>query len=231
MFDDLRQEIEKLKPQPGKKLPPIEKQKKLLAKLLANASASEAFRIFQDKKFRDLAGFSSLDKTGHDRIFNELVLAGLTTLMLLLEAPDLRMDPLFKEFMLEVKEEIPAAYVDQLKELGIEEKYLKDWRRLIAMRYEEYSKDKLKLRNVAMEMEGENLTPKNLDNIQLLLPFQTVAIGCHHHICRGKTESKDELFKTTLRWLGNFYVQIRVPLEGGKITFGRKILAKIRRLF
>lgn len=34
----------------------------------------------------------------------------------------------------------------------------------------------------------------------------------------GETDGHDELFKMTLRSLSKFYVDIRIRLEGGKIT-------------
>jgi len=57
-----------------------------------------------------------------------------------------------------------------------------------------------------------------------------VAIGCHHHICRGKTEGRDELFKKTLASLSRFYVQVRVRLEGGKITPLKRARVVIKRI-
>jgi methyltransferase (TIGR00027 family) len=44
------------------------------------------------------------------------------------------------------------------------------------------------------------------------------AIGCHDNVCRGQTQGRDELFKRTLRSLSRFYVDIRIHLEGGKVT-------------
>jgi hypothetical protein len=52
----------------------------------------------------------------------------------------------------------------------------------------------------------------------MLVPVQAVAIGCHHHICRANTKSQDDLFKLTLKSLSGFYVEVRVRLEGGRIT-------------
>jgi hypothetical protein len=50
------------------------------------------------------------------------------------------------------------------------------------------------------------------------VPLQAVSIGCHHHICRGNTDGHDDLFKHILKSLSKFYVQLRIRLEGGKIT-------------
>jgi hypothetical protein len=88
------------------------------------------------------------------------------------------------------------------------------------MRYKEYARDKHDVRATAMQIESseKGLDIDDLSKIQMLLPVQAVAIGCHHHICRGDTDGQDELFKMTLKALSKFYVQLRVHLEGGRIT-------------
>lgn len=232
MFN-LEEEIKKLKKRgPDNPLPP-QKMAKILSAVLDQAVSQEAFRFFQDKNFRRLAEFNKLEQLEQDRIFNELVLAGIVLLMLTFEAPDLRVPKEFKDYLLLVKEEIPKAHLDQLKQLGIEKKYLNDWEKLIKMRYDEYQKDRLEARMVAMEVESreKELMVADLEKIHLLLPAQTVAIGCHHHICRGKTKRKDELFKLIFKWLGRFYVEIRVPIEGGKITPWKRFWVKMKHFW
>ena len=88
------------------------------------------------------------------------------------------------------------------------------------MRYEEYARDRHDVRAAAMQIESseKNLDLDTLSKIQMLLPVQTVAIGCHHHVCRGDAKGHDELFKLTLKSLSKFYVDTRVRLEGVKIT-------------
>jgi len=88
------------------------------------------------------------------------------------------------------------------------------------MRYEEYARDRHDVRAAAMQIESaeKSLDLDDLSKIQLLVPVQAVAIGCHHHICRGDTDGRDDLFKLTLRSLSMFYVELRVRLEGGRIT-------------
>lgn len=66
--------------------------------------------------------------------------------------------------------------------------------------------------------------------IQLLVPVQAAAIGCHHHVCRGNTDGRDELFKLTLKALSRFYVDVRIRLEGGKITFLMRARRLLRRM-
>jgi hypothetical protein len=70
----------------------------------------------------------------------------------------------------------------------------------------------------------------DLSKIQLLVPVQAAAIGCHHHVCRGKTNGRDELFKLMLRSLSRFYIDIRIRLEGGKITFLTRAWMALRRM-
>ncbi|PIU03410.1 hypothetical protein COT44_03125 [Candidatus Shapirobacteria bacterium CG08_land_8_20_14_0_20_39_18] len=144
--------------------------------------------------------------------------------MLTLESPELRIPEELREYYLLVKDQIPKAHLDYLREMGIEKKYLVDWERLIDMRYQEYNEDKPKAREAFMELESKDkeLNSQDILDIQLLLPVQTVAVGCHHHICRQKTEGRDELFKLVHKKLCRAYIEFRVPLEGGKITrFGR----------
>jgi len=153
---------------------------------LAEASAHHAFGLFRDKQFRRLAAFDALSQTEQDRIFNELVVSNLVLLMLVLEAPDLRVPPEFRDHLLKVKELIPKAYVDKLGALGVEPEHQRDFTKLISLRYDEYARDRHDVRAAAMQLEAAEKTMDldDLSKIQLLVPVQAVAIGCHHHICR-----------------------------------------------
>jgi len=190
------------------------------AAALAEAAASSAFLLFRDKQFRRLANFEKLSQTEQDRIFNELVIASLVLIMLVLEAPDLRVSREFRDYLADLNKSVPKAYLDHLRSLGVKARHLRDWKKLIAMRYEEYARDRHDVRAAAMHIESsqKGLDLDDLSKIQMLVPVQAVAIGCHHHICRGKTDGRDELFKLTLRSLSRFYVEVRVRLEGGRIT-------------
>jgi hypothetical protein len=205
------------------------------AAALAQAAAGTAFQLFRDKQFRRLAGLEQLSQTEQDRIFNELVVACVVLIMLVLEAPDLRVAGEFRHYLSDLNTRIPKAYVDHLRTLGVETKHLRDWEKLIAMRYEEYARDRHDVRAAAMKIESSEkaLDFDDLSKIQMLVPVQAVAIGCHHHICRGDTEGRDDLFKLTLRSLSRFYAELRVRFEGGRITpltRARVALKRIRRL-
>ncbi len=205
------------------KEPPFESLEQMAdatAAALAQAAAGSAFHLFRDKQFRKLAGFDQLSQTEQDRIFNELVVASLVLIMLVLEAPDLRAAREFREYLADLNKRIPKAHVDYLRTSGVEPEHLRDWEKLIAMRYEEYARDRHDVRAAAMQIESseKDLDLDDLSKIQLLVPVQAVAIGCHHHICRSETEGHDDLFKLVLRSLSRFYVELRVRFEGGRIT-------------
>ena len=187
---------------------------------LAQTAAGAAFQLFREKQFRRLAGFEQLSQVEQDRIFNELVVAFVVLIMLLLEAPDLRVAGESRGYLAGLNKSVPKAHVKHLRTLGVETKHLEDWEKLMAMRYEEYARDRHEVRAAAMQIESaeKSLDLDDLSKIQLLVPVQAVAIGCHHHICRGDTAGQDDLFKLTLKSLSMFYVELRVRLEGGRIT-------------
>lgn len=190
------------------------------AATLAQAAAGTAFQLFRDQGFRRLLDLERSIQAEQDRIFNELILASLVLIMLVLEAPDLLVATEFRDYLADLNKRIPKAYVDHLRTLGVEATYLRDWEKLIAMRYKEYAKDRHNVRAAAMQIESSErgLDLDDLSMIQMLVPVQAVAIGCHHHICRGNTESQDDLFKLMLKSLSKFYVELRVRLQVGKKT-------------
>ncbi len=199
---------------------------------LAQAAAGAAFHLFREKQFRRLVGIEQLSQVEQDRIFNELVVAFVVLIMLLLEAPDLRVAGESRDYLAGLIKSVPKAHVNHLRTLGVETKHLRDWERLMAMRYEEYARDRHDVRAAAMQIESaeKSLDLDDLSKIQLLVPVQAVAIGCHHHICRGDTEGRDDLFKLTLRSLSMSYVEFRVRLEGGRITPLTRARAALKRV-
>jgi hypothetical protein len=199
---------------------------------MVHAAGGSAFQLFQDKQFRRLAGFNQLSQTEQDRIFNELVVASVVLIMLILEAPDLDIAVEFRDYLHDLNKKIPKVYVDYLRTLGVETEYLLQWEKLIDMRYEEYSRDRHDVRAAAMQIESseKRLNLDDLSKIQMLVPVQAVAIGCHHHICRGNTEGRDDLFKLTLRSLSRLYIELRVRLEGGRITPLMQVRVILKRI-
>lgn len=226
---NIEQEIEKLKEQgpTGASLP---KMAKILAVMFDKEVIDWTGKIFWDKKFQRLAEFGKLEQLEKDRIFNELILAPLILFMITLEAPDLRQSQEFRDYLLTVRDEIPKAHIEYLKNLGIERKHLTTWEKLMKMRYEEYSKSKMEARQIMMEFKSKekDLVLSDLDEINLFLPVFTVTVGCHHHICRGRTEGKEEFFKYLVKHLSRFYSEFRAATEGLKITRWIKLKIKLR---
>jgi hypothetical protein len=200
---------------------------------LSQAAAASAYELFCDKEFRRTASLERLSQGEQDRIFNELVVAFLALIMLLLEAPDLRVPRELRSYLAGLNKRISEAYVENLKTLGVEANHLRDWEKLISMRYEEYARDKHDVRAAAMQIESaeKSLDLVDLSRIQLLVPVQAVSIGCHHHICRGDTAGQDDLFKQILQSLSKFYGEIRIRLEGGKITPLTRARVALKRMF
>src|ERR687891_1160563 len=205
------------------RLPPFEsldQTAEVTAAALSQAAGASAYELFCDKQFRRIAGFERLSQVEQDRIFNELVVAFLVLIMLLLEAPDLQVPRELRKYLADLNKRISEAYVEHLRTLGVQTDYLRDWEKLISMRYEEYARDKHEVRAAAMQIESteKSLDLAGLSRIQLLVRVQAVSIGCHHHICRGNTDGQDDLFKQILKSLSKFYVELRLRLERGKIT-------------
>lgn len=187
---------------------------------LSQAAAASAYELFCGKEFRRMGGLERLSQGEQDRIFNELVIAFLVLIMLMLEAPDLRVPRELRNYLADLNKRISEAHVEHLRTLGVETNHLRDWEKLISMRYEEYARDKHEVRGAAMQIESaeKSLDLDGLSRIQLLVPLHAVSIGCHHHICRGNTDGQDDLFKQILKSLSKFYVELRIRLEGGRIT-------------
>lgn len=233
---NIDEEVKNLKKRGRDNPPPPNELLTVLAAAFSNVATVQSFDLFRNKKFRKLAKFNTLNQTEQDRIFNELVVSAHVLIMLTLEAPDLRLDEqlkdAYREFLIKAKDEIPNAYMNQLRELGIPNKFLKVWKKLFEIRYDEYEKDKNEVRMAGIELESKkgDVDVKKLKDIQIMLPINVVAMGAHRHILRGKTKGRDELFKMLIKWLGKIYVGVRIPLEGGKINLFSKLAVKSKLL-
>src|SRR5262245_33930338 len=162
----------------------LDQAAKATASALSQAAGASAYELFRNKDFRHMAGFERLSQTEQDRVFNELVVGFFVLIRLLLEAPDLRVSSEIKSYLGDLNQRLSEAHVEHLKTLGVESDHLSDWAKLISMRYDEYARDRHEVRGAAMQVESakKSLDLNSLSRIQLLLPVQTVAIGCHHHI-------------------------------------------------
>lgn len=223
---DLNKEFKKLKDsgKPGS----LSEMAQITAGGLDRAASQNAFQIYRHPKFRRLISFESLEKIEQDRIFNELVVTNIVLLMLSLESKDLKIPEELKDYFLLVRDNLPKAHCNELAGYGIEKEYLDIWNKLIKLRYEEYVNNKNKVREASMQAEAKEkeLTVRDIEDIQSILPAQTTAFGCFDHICRGKTKGREELLRFLVRRQGRFYIQMRILLEGVKLPLWKKVKMK-----
>lgn len=230
---NIDEEIKRLKTQNASNPLSLSQMAKIAAAALDRAAIQWAFNTYWDKKFLKLAKINELNQTEKDRIFNELILAGETLIMLTLDAPDLRHNEDFREYLHLVKDQIAEAHDDELKNLRVERSHRKLWKKLIKIRLGEYAESKLTARKAMMEYEAKkrDLEIKDLEGINLTLPPFMVSVGVYKHIIRDKENGRNLLFKLIMKKLGRFYVEIRIITEGGKISPTIKVRMKLRHFW
>lgn len=215
--------------------PPLGALTQILADGLRQVAVRKAFSFWESGKFRKLSNLAALEKVEQDRIFNELILSALVLTMMILEARDLRVDPDFKEHLKEaVKEAVGEAHLRELRELGLDRKNLRLWRKLVQMRYDEYTKSSFEIRTGALELESQErpLTSEKVMEVQALLPIHAVAIGTFSHISRGKGKPEDPLFRAIVRFCEQVYLDLRFTLlEGYRRPLWRKVWIKSKVFF
>ncbi len=199
---------------------------------MVQAAPCYAFKVFEDKTFRQLTKFRNISVQERDFIYNELVLGNLVLMMLTLEAPDLRVSDEMRKYFLDLSQKVPESYIRLLRAQGVEATFLGDWRKLIQMRYDEYNRDRHNVRAGSMELESRNkkLSIDDLRLIQSVVPVQAVAIGCFVHVCHGETDGREELLSFMVKSFSEFYLEFRVRFEGGKITPLMRAKSKLKAL-
>ncbi len=148
-----------------------------------------AWDIFRSPELRRLMTFEKIDQTEQDRIFNELVVCGLTLVLLSLETVTRMVEDDAKVFTQSLRQDLSIAYARQLGQLGIAKKYQRLWNRLVEMRCDEYREDWLEYRAQLPDPEHANPWPK------------VIAIGGLHHLRRGKTSPQDPMFSQLIAWI------------------------------
>ncbi len=166
------------------------------------------FRIFHESEFRRLAHFEKLPVSEHDRIFNELQVAGMSVAEYALgEAKQYVKDGDF-HFWSGVEEELPRQYQKILTGFGIDGSNAKLMRQLVKMRQEEYENlaDQVWVANALLASEVKREIEKRFNSSspqikRLLSEVHAVAFGTVDHIRRGKMEEKDKLVNYLMTWL------------------------------
>lgn len=160
--------------------------------------SKSSFKFFRDENFKKLVNFSGLEQIEQDRIFNEIVVTGISLAILMLEALSKLTSGEKSDYMAALKNKMDEEYSNILRGFGtgIEEYHLDMWQKLIKMRCDEYRRD-------YREMYKEFSEPKERNGA-----ISVTAIGGLRHIRRGKTNPQDELFKYSLAWTRTLAINI-----------------------
>lgn len=168
------------------------------SKNLAQIVASSSFEFWQRKDFRLFVNFQNIGQEEQDRMFNELEVSVLGLFVLHLE-DSLRNAKEEQGIVLKtLQKELPHSFISILSGIGIEQKHLDTWEKLISMRLHEYEGDfKLALKESKKMKEFEND-----DNLRATWArIETITIDCLTHIRRGNVKKDDPLWKLLRKWL------------------------------
>ncbi|HBU07283.1 MAG TPA: hypothetical protein DEB09_04335 [Candidatus Magasanikbacteria bacterium] len=181
-----------------KGIPPAKEADYLLKR--ANASA---YQVFINPDFRKLVGFESQTQVEQDRIFNELVVTAIVYVMIMIDGrlSENRVKAERIHFWMDLRDMIPNVYVDYLKSLGIAGQHLDVWKKLIKLRWDEYSDGQNETRS-AWAKEFAEHPDKDVLN-EMAVRLETLTVGALLHITRGQAKSNaDDPLRRHLRtWL------------------------------
>jgi len=166
------------------------------------------FKTFREEEFRDLAHFKKLPVSEHDRIFNELQVAGISVAEYALgEAKQYVKDGDF-HFWSAVEEELPRQYQKILIGFGVDGSNAKLMRELVKMRQKEYDNlaDQIWDADALLTSEVKKQIEKKFNSSapeikRLLSAVHAMAFGTVDHIRRGKMAEKDKLVNYLMVWL------------------------------
>lgn len=168
-------------------------------KNIASLVASSSFEFWERKDFRLYVNFNSLDRTEQDRIFNELEVSVVGLFTLHLDDAILITTAKEQKIVLNLlKESISSGFLQMMSDLGIENKFLKEWKILIDIRIDEYKKDF----KTAVKESSNWKELKNEDEEMKLAwsRIETITIDCLTHIRRGDVKKEDPLWKLLRKW-------------------------------
>jgi len=180
--------------------------------LLNEIILPSVFRAFREDKFRELAKFEKLPVVEHDRIFNELEVAGICLAVFYLRSAKYLARPEDYHFWQRTEEHLPKQLQKILTGYGASGSNAKLIRELIDMRREEYEKIAEKVWEAS-----DNLNPEFRDWTPEMKHFavriQAIAVGTTDHIRRGKIKEDDLLIKHLAGWLMTLYIKIKKFVE------------------
>lgn len=168
------------------------------AEKLAESVASFAFDVWSRKDFRLFVNFPNISQTEQDRIFNELKVSILGLLILKFDDGISRKDKEFGLMLEYFENKLIDGFLNLFRNLKVEERFVKQWKKLIDMRIAEYRNHY----EVALK-ESRKMKEfvKNEESIRISWArLETITIDCLTHIRRGNVEEKDPLWKFLRKW-------------------------------
>lgn len=176
------------------------KTKELISKTAENFVqflAHASFDFWEQNEFRKLINFDSITQTEQDRIFNELEVSVLGLFVLNLDYAILHSKADEQElFYSRLRGAMIEEFLNIYKKLGIEKRFLEQWRVLIDMRLEEYRTD-FKI----AQKESKKL--KDFEDEELKgvwAKVETITIDALTHIRRGDVKKDDPLWRFLRKW-------------------------------
>lgn len=168
------------------------------SKNLANVVANSSFEFWQRKDFRLYVDFDNISSVEQDRMFNELEVSVLGLFHLHFDNAIQNGNAEQKVVLTFLKKAVSESFLELFRDLGLDEKHIKEWERLIDLRFKEYRKDiKIALKESSTWEEfGRDDTLRDT-----WARIETITIDCLTHLRRGNVEEGDPLWKLLRKWL------------------------------
>lgn len=165
-------------------------------KNLSQVIAEMSFKFWKEDKFRRFIDFERMSQTEQDRVFNELEVSALGLWLLKLDI--IHEESTYdddKKMIEKIRTGLIAGFLKLYEDLGIESKFIKDWKTLIDMRLRQYRSDyKLLLSELKKNKDHK-------DDAKVLAMVQTIILDCVSHIRRGELEQDDPIIKLVRLWV------------------------------
>lgn len=191
---------------------------KIIAKTsqnLAQVIASSSFEFWNRADFRLYVNFGNISKTEQDRIFNELELSVLGLFTLHLEHSFSDVSEEGQIVFSALQKDLGSAFLQLFIDLGIEKKYIDQWKLLIAMRLKEYRKDFL----IALKESVKMNEFREEEVLRIVWArIETITIDSLTHIRRGNVEKDDPLWKLLRKWFITLDAQLNPITRLGTVS-------------
>ena len=165
---------------------------------LANVVSETSFELWQTEEFKQMVNFDKISQLEQNRIFNELLLTALGLFFLHLDhVLKISQTKNQKQLFKLLQTELYKGFINMFVKLGIEQKFIDEWKYLVGIRIEEYRKNFKGTYEYSQDI-------KEMSNEKLKIIWcrvETMVISGVSHIRRGKFEEGDLLIASIRKWL------------------------------